>query len=89
MGGKQEPHDAQPRLGTHGREHVGIASDLFKVRFLRARPHGTEAIVNQPPAPPCEHSPKAENPRAHFEKRLAKRRRLQADQVLRRSSGNR
>ena len=25
---KQQPHDAQPRLGTHGGEHIGEAGDL-------------------------------------------------------------
>ncbi len=29
MGRQQQLHDAQPRLGSHGGEHVGIASDVI------------------------------------------------------------
>src|SRR5271169_7020545 len=31
VSGKQQLHDAQPRLGSHGGKHVGIASDAFAV----------------------------------------------------------
>src|SRR5258707_3758010 len=30
--GKQQLHDAQPRLGAHGRKHVGVARDTLAVR---------------------------------------------------------
>src|SRR5271157_5334645 len=32
---QQQLHDAQPRLGPHGRKHVGIAGNLFWPWFLR------------------------------------------------------
>ena len=31
MGGQQELHDAQARLGPHGRKHIRVANDLFSV----------------------------------------------------------
>src|SRR5260370_32790079 len=30
MSREQEPHDAEPRLGAHGGEHVGEADNLFR-----------------------------------------------------------
>ena len=29
MRGKEQLHDAEPRLGSHGGEHIGVSGDLF------------------------------------------------------------